>query len=86
MNNKIKIVCIAISLTLFVGCGSAGGKSDDDKALTLSIPMEKGVPIAIEAGYKLLSNDPEAVVDIIIIDNNKTATLISGEATIEKPL
>ena len=86
MTNNIKIFFLTISILLFTACGSAGGESKDNDKLTITIPMQKGVPVAIDAGYKIISSDPDALVDIIVIDNNKTATLISGVASIEKPI
>lgn len=87
MKFKIKTLFLLLSINLIVGCGgSAGGETSGNEGGTISVPMKIGVAMKIDAGYKILSNDPDAVVDIIILEDNKTAVLVSGEASIEKPI
>ena len=87
MKNIIKTVMIPTTFFLLTACGGgAGGGTKGGLGATETITMKIGVAMPIEAGYRILSDDPDAFVDIIVIDNNKTATLLNGKATIEKPI
>jgi len=87
MINTIKIPLLVATFILLNACGgNAGGNSTNESKSTTTIEMKIGVPTAIEAEYRIISDDDTAVIDILIIDSNKTATLMKGKASIEKPL
>jgi len=88
MKNIFKLATVAMTVTMFTGCGGGGGSASTNVAAYIEdavtiIPMAKGVPVPIAAGYSIVDSSEDAVVDIIVVGTAKTATLTEGTASIK---
>ncbi|NOR54598.1 MAG: hypothetical protein GQ531_00170 [Sulfurovum sp.] len=89
MKTIIKLASVVLTAAMFTGCGG-GGNGSAAVNTTLSngakiLPMVKGVPTPIAAGYSIVNSSDDASIDIIVVGNVKTATLTAGSASIKFP-
>ena len=89
MKNIIKLTLVAATAVVFTACGGGGGGSstaiDTLQNIDKVVPMVKGVPTPIAAGYSIVDSSDDASIDIIVVGNVKTATLTAGSASIQLP-
>jgi len=89
MKNILKTMYILAITTMFMACGGGGSSSDggggtNGTQTSATTAMSIGQPVGINGGDKIVNASPDAVVDIVVVGNSKTATLTAGTASIEK--
>ena len=84
MKKIIDITLIISLVTLFTGCGDKTSTSDSASPyVPVIVQMEKDVPVNIKAKDSIINTSEDAEIEILVVDETKTATLINdGNASI----
>ena len=89
MKNIVKIIFLGLMLTILAACSGGGGSSAEEPAdtgggyETITMELELNQPTPVRAGFRVVNSSEGAVLDIIVIGEEKTVTLTAGRAAIE---
>ena len=94
---KTRVILMAMAWTvsaLLTGCGGGGGSTApaastanygaEDAGANI-VALRVGNPTEIQPGYEVVDASEDAVIDIEVKGDQKTMTLISGEANLLMP-
>ena len=88
MRKIVNATLITALVVLFTGCNDKN--SSDSSSPVANIPtitkMQKGVPVEIQAKDSIVNTSEDAQIEILVVGDKKTATLINdGNASILRP-
>jgi len=95
MKTIIKMTLTLLSIAVLTACGGGGGDGFSNSgngtgtgSNTGTTPgtsvMVMGAPVAIDGGYSIVDASEDAVVDILVVGESRTATLTAGTASIQR--
>ncbi|SFV67626.1 hypothetical protein MNB_SM-4-728 [hydrothermal vent metagenome] len=87
MYNVIKMTLLVGMTTMFMACGGGGGGGSSSGGATSTgiTAMTIGETVSIGGGDSIVNSSADATIDIVVIGNQKTATLTAGSASIKTP-
>ncbi len=99
MKKLITIISVLATSLIFTACGGGGGGgttaavnaanpiADATAAGTSkTVPLNIGEATPVKAGYSIVESSEDAVLDILVVSESKTVTLITGAASLKMPI
>ena len=97
MKQIIKLISIATTAVVFTACGGGGSGSNTTAGangnppaggggspfVTTAMVLNQAMPIA--DGTEVVNSSEDSKIKILVIGNEKTATLLSGSADLKTP-
>ncbi len=92
MKRVYRLLSMVSAAALITGCGGGGGGGGSAAAVQQQQPVAKTIPLnvgektSVKPGDRIVNASDDAVVDIVVVGEERTVTLKTGSAALQRPV